>query len=189
MDSLGADNGQGNSNNPFEIHLIFQLGHGGNILIGYVLQPLLALFDLIFHPRFFLSLLPLTQNLLISTFLPSPRLISKHLSRFLPQDLPIPISIQVLTPKQTVIARPLRLVNESLAMQDSAKEVAGGRAKVQGIVDKQNRVKDGRLEKKKTLGTSKVFKSQVPHQKKPVNGYMMFRSGFPSNNTLILTVR
>lgn len=73
-------------------------------------------------------------------------------------------------------------------MQESGKAILGGRNRVQAIIDKQRRVKDGRLEKK-PLAISKVVQSQDPHVKKGVNGYMMFRSGFPSNKFSIIAVR
>lgn len=73
-------------------------------------------------------------------------------------------------------------------MQDSGKFVVGGQDKVQVIVDNQRRVKDGRLVKKQPLASSNVVKSRGPHLKKSVNGYIIFRSGFPYNS-LIVTVR
>nr|WRY74168.1 mating type protein MAT1-1-1 [Diaporthe caulivora] len=60
-------------------------------------------------------------------------------------------------------------------MQASSKLILGGRAASQAIVNKQRRVKDGRVEKKPLAG-SKVANSQEQQAKKGVNGYMMFRS-------------
>ncbi|KAH8748886.1 mating type protein [Diaporthe sp. PMI_573] len=64
-------------------------------------------------------------------------------------------------------------------MHPAARELLGGQAKVRSILEKQRRVKDGRLEKKSPA--SKVAESQVPPtdsvvKKKPVNGYLIFRS-------------
>lgn len=65
-------------------------------------------------------------------------------------------------------------------MPPAARELLGGQARVQAILEKQRRVKDGRLEKKKSPAASKVAKSQTSPtdlvvKKKPVNGYMFFR--------------
>lgn len=70
-------------------------------------------------------------------------------------------------------------------MHDLSKDVTGGRAHVDAIVDKQRRVKDGRLEKKKSPASGKIVKSQGLHVKKGVNGYIIFRSEFPHYRTSI----
>lgn len=77
------------------------------------------------------------------------------------------------------------MVNESLAMQEPSKAVLGGQDRVQAIVDNQRRVKDGRLVKNQPLSSSQVVKSQGPHLKKSVNGYIIFRSGFPYSTSII----
>nr|ANW09610.1 MATalpha1 [Stenocarpella maydis] len=59
-------------------------------------------------------------------------------------------------------------------MHVATKQILGGRANVQAIIDEQRRVKDGRVEK--PLATNKIVKAQDQPAKKGVNGYMMFRS-------------
>nr|BAE93750.1 mating type gene [Diaporthe sp. P-Pt-19] len=61
-------------------------------------------------------------------------------------------------------------------MHDHTREVLGGAEKTQDIVDKQRKVKDGRLVKKKSPAVGQVVKSQGPHVKKSVNGYIIFRT-------------
>lgn len=149
------------------------------------MQPLLALFYFILKP--FLIPRPSPSRPSNSTFPSSAHLVLEHISRFLPNDPSIPISIQILIPRTRSPPDHSRW-STKFAMQDSSKVVVGGQDKVQVLLDNQRRVKDGRLVKKQPLASSKVVKSQGPHLKKSVNGYIIFRSGFPYNS-LIVTVR
>nr|BAE93756.1 mating type gene [Diaporthe sp. 930811-17] len=64
-------------------------------------------------------------------------------------------------------------------MFSEAKEILGGQAKVQAVLDKQHKVKDGRLANKDSTTAAGVVKIRVPRydwvKKKSVNAYIIYR--------------